>query len=406
MSEPLRILRVIARLNVGGPARHVIYLCERMNNARFQTLLVKGSEAEGEGTMEPLARERGVRTHFIPELGREIHPFDDWVAFVKLYRLLLRERPHILHTHTAKAGALGRLAALLYRFFPPTARRRSLRVYHTFHGHVLEGYFGRWKSLLFRAVEAFLAATSTRVITLSPALREELSALGVAKKGRIAVVPLGLELGPFLKVGGRDGSFRSELGVPASAFLVGIVGRLVPIKDHGTFLQGARALLEGGIDAHFAVVGDGELKGALEAEAFRLGLKGRVHFAGWREDLPPLCADLDAVALTSRNEGTPVSLIEALAARRPVVATAVGGVPEILGRSSQGGKGPPVGVEEAERGLLIPPGAPLLLAEALRRVQGDPAGASRRAEAGRAFVRERYDVTRLVEDLTQVYLSS
>ena len=407
--EPLKILRVIARLNVGGPARHVIYLSERMNDASFQTLLVKGSEAEAEGSMEPLARSRGVEPHLIRELGREISPFDDLIAFFKLYRLLLREQPHILHTHTAKAGTLGRLAALLYRISSLTAKRPRLLVYHTFHGHVLRGYFGKCKSLLFRVVEGFLAASTTRVITLSAALREELVALGIAKRERIAVVPLGLELDSFLEVEGQDGGFRSELGIPASAFLVGIVGRLVPIKDHRTFFRAARNLLGGGVDAHFAVVGDGELKGELEAEVVSLGLESRVHFTGWREALPILYADLDVVALTSKNEGTPVSLIEALAARRPVVAAAVGGVPEILGKLEGGPKMSSEssgGVEEGERGLLVPPGDPLALAEAIRRVREDPEGVSRKAEAGRSFVRDRYHVDRLVHDLKRLYLSS
>ncbi|MFQ5692696.1 MAG: glycosyltransferase, partial [Nitrospinota bacterium] len=186
---PLKILRVIARLNIGGPARHVIYLTERMNAGAFRTVLVKGAESGTEGTMEGLACERGVEPVYLPELGREIRAWDDGVAFWKLFRLMRAERPDVLHTHTAKAGALGRTAGLLYRWTTPGGRR--MKVFHTFHGHVLRGYFGPWKSLLFRRMERLLARASTRVITLSEGLRDELVGLGVAPAERIAVVPLG-----------------------------------------------------------------------------------------------------------------------------------------------------------------------------------------------------------------------
>ena len=203
--RPLKILRVIARLNIGGPARHVIYLTQRMNEGPFRTLLVKGAEAEAEGTMEELARVRGVEYVHIPELGREIHAGDDWAAFWKLFRLLRRERPDVLHTHTAKAGALGRLAGWLYRWTTPGGRR--MKVFHTFHGHVLHGYFGPMKSLIFRWAERLLARFTTRLITLSQGLRDEISALGVAPPEKITVVPLGLELAEFAarkRMGGKD----------------------------------------------------------------------------------------------------------------------------------------------------------------------------------------------------------
>jgi glycosyltransferase involved in cell wall biosynthesis len=254
-SRPLKIVRVIARLNVGGPARHVIYLRERMNHGPSRTVLVKGAESETEGSLEGLARERGVECVHLPELGREIRAMDDWAAFWKLFRLLKQERPDILHTHTAKAGALGRMAGLLFRWTVPGGRR--MKMFHTFHGHVLQGYFSPLKSWVFRFVERWLARASTRVITLSEGLRDELVSLGIAPAEKIAVVPLGLELGDFLAIGyrrgeARENGFRSSLEIPPETFLVGIVGRLVPIKDHETLFESIRILIGKGMDVHLA----------------------------------------------------------------------------------------------------------------------------------------------------------
>lgn len=401
----MKILRVIARLNIGGPARHVIYLAERMSAGEFRTLLVKGAEAESEGTMEDLARERGVGYLYIPELGREIRPWDDWVAFWKLFRLLRKERPDVLHTHTAKAGALGRAAGLLYRWTTPGGRR--MKVFHTFHGHVLQGYFGPWKSLVFRWAERLLARASTRIVTLSEGLRDELAALGVAPAERIAVVPLGLELSDFLAVGEERGQdpgagFRASLGVPREAFLVGIVGRLVPIKDHETLFQAVGRMCGEGMDVHLAVVGDGDRREELERRARALFPAGRAHFVGWRFDLPLVYNDLDALALCSLNEGTPVSLIEAMAAARPVAAAAVGGVRGLLGWKGRGFP-PPGRVEETERGLVVAPKDPAALAAALRRIRSEPEAAADRTRAGRGYVRERFGVERLVSDLAALY---
>ncbi len=398
--EKLKVCRIIARLNVGGPALHAIFLSQRPSRGPWDTLLIHGTPGEREGDLAPLARERGVRCAHVPELGRAVRPLDDLRTLWKLYRILCREKPHIVHTHTAKAGALGRVAALLYRLLTPgllRLRPRPLRVYHTFHGHVLRGYFPPWKSRLFRRVEALLARITTRLITLSPALKEELVALGVAPPERIAVVPLGLELERHLACETKRGAFRGEQGIDEGTRLVGIVGRLVPIKNHALFLEGAKALLEhpeGGVSppVRFIVVGDGELRGELEAMARAYGLGEKVSFTGWREDTDAIYADLDAVALTSDNEGTPVSLIEAMAAGVPVVATRVGGAADLLESS---GEEPP--------GILIPPREPGALAEAFLRVLSDRERARAMGSRGRELVRERYTVERLTGDLAALY---
>ncbi|HEY2943236.1 MAG TPA: glycosyltransferase, partial [Vicinamibacteria bacterium] len=241
--------------------------------------------------------------------------------------------------HTAKAGVLGRIAATLARV--PV-------VVHTYHGHVLHGYFNPVKTRLFGAIESVLGRITDAVVAVSEAVKADLVRLGVAPAGKIHVVPLGLELEPLARELPR-GVLRAEAGVPADAPLVGIVGRLVPIKDVGTFLEAASRVRATHPAAHFAIVGDGEERPRLEELARRLQLVDVVHFYGWRRDLPAVYGDLTVVVNCSLNEGTPVALIEALAAARLVVATRVGGTPDVLG--------------DGTRGTLVPPADPEALAQ-------------------------------------------
>jgi len=209
-----------------------------------------------------------------------------------------REKPHIVHTHTATAGLLGRLAARLAGV--PV-------IVHTFHGHVLRGYFGPILSKVLVWMERFLARLSDRIVTVSEGQRRELAGYGIAPLEKITVVPLGFELEELLACESQRGELRRELDLANENKLVGIVARLVPIKNHRLFLQAAQVVAEAVPQARFLVVGDGELREELEAYSRDLGLDGRVVFTGWRRDLPRLYADLDVVALTSINEGTPVS---------------------------------------------------------------------------------------------------
>jgi glycosyltransferase involved in cell wall biosynthesis len=312
-------------------------------------------------------------------LGREIAPLRDLRALVGLFRLMRAWRPAIVHTHTAKAGVLGRLAA----------RAAAVPiVVHTFHGHVLRGYFSPAKAALFRRIEARLAPLADALVAVSDAVKSDLVSLGVAQAERIRVVPLGLELGHLAGPLPR-GALRKEAGIPENAPLVGMVGRLVPIKDVPCFLRAARLVLEKRKDARFALVGDGEERPALESLCRELGIFGRVFFLGWRGDLAGVYGDLDVVVNASRNEGTPVALIEALAAARPVVATRVGGTPDLLG----GG----------ERGRLVPPGEPEALARAVLETLDESETSRRLAEAGREHVLARHSSDRLIRDVDALY---
>lgn len=371
MSAAPRVLRVITRLNIGGPARQALLLSRGLV-PEYETTLAAGTPAASEGELLDPA----VPVTRLP-LIRPLRPATDARALAAARGLIAAQRPAVVHTHMAKAGTVARTAAL-------TMRRRP-RTVHTFHGHVLDGYFGSATQRAFIEVERRLARRTDVLVAVSPEVRDELLGMGIGEPGRFRVVPLGLDLRPFLAVGEPTGSFRARLGLVREAPLIGAIGRLVPIKDHGTLLD-ALTRLPG---VHLAVIGDGELRGELERLVLDRGLAGRVHFTGWADDLPAAVADLDAVVLTSRNEGTPVALIEASAAGRPVVATDVGGVRSVVG--------------DGVTGWLTPAGDARAVAERVRQLLDDAEAARRMGEAGREHVRTRFDAPRLLHDVRALY---
>lgn len=373
-----RVVRVFSRLNIGGPALHVTHLSAGLVDYGFQTRLLVGKTDDHEGDFLDLAEARGVDLTVLPELGRAISPVNDLRALSRLYRLMRQSRPSIVHTHTAKAGALGRVAARLARV--PI-------VVHTYHGHVLSGYFHPLTSLLFRGVERALAHATDVILTVSESVKSDLVRLGVAPASQVRVLPLGLDLEPLARPLPRGG-LRTEAGWGGSARIVGVVGRLVPIKDLDTFIDAAVSVATAMDDVRFAVVGDGEERARLEARAVSV-LGPRVHFFGWRKDTGKVLGDLDLVVNTSLNEGTPVALIEALAAGRPVVATAVGGTPDLL----EGGR----------FGALVPARSPKETAAAIRAVLGSPEGSHRVTAEGQAVVLDRYCVGRLLDNMSELY---
>jgi glycosyltransferase involved in cell wall biosynthesis len=383
LPERIRVLRVIARLNMGGPALHVAYLSAGLKERGYDTTLVAGSLALGEESMANVAEGLGVPIVTVPDLHREISPFRDVRAVHHLAELIREQRPHILHTHTAKAGAIGRLAAMLAGDAAPPI------VVHTFHGHVLRGYFGPLRSTVFRLLERSLAKRTTALVAVSPEVRDDLVGLGIAPREKFTVVRLGIELDERVGADADRLETRRVLGIGPERFVVGWIGRMTGVKRTDDVLLAVRGLRDRGVDAVLCMVGDGPDRDAAEVRAHELGIVRDSLFLGYQDDVAPYYAAFDALILPSANEGTPVSAIESLAGGRPVVATEVGGVPDV--------------VRDGVDGFLVRPGDVDAMADRLARLAADADLRRRMGEAGAASVRERYAVERLLADMDALY---
>jgi glycosyltransferase involved in cell wall biosynthesis len=376
---------MIARLNVGGPSIQVVNLTRRLEPFGYQTVLLRGTESEREGSMDHLADDLGVRPFRVPGLRRE-PGWHDLRALVHTWRWIIRQRPAVLHTHTAKAGTIGRLAALL------SGPRRPRVVVHTFHGHVLKGEFSPRASRVIAVIERFLGFGSTRLIAVSDEIRDDLIEFGVAPPEKIEVVRLGFDLDRFAIDGSERAATRREtrarLGIPQDARVVTVIARVVKVKRIDRFLAMADRLAEGPDDVWFLVAGDGDRRIELEnsQEARRLG--DRLVWAGFERDIPAICFASDVVVLTSDNEGTPVCLIEAQAAAVPVVTTLVGGVETV--------------VEDGVTGRIVGLDADAL-AEAVGEILRNDARAREMGLAGRERSLSRFGVARLVADIDNLY---
>ena len=372
-------MRVITRLNIGGPAIHVSLLASRLDPTRYETLLVSGVESGDEGNMLELGRLPPIDPRILPTLGRAISPLDDLRALTGLVLLARSFKPDIVHTHLAKAGALGRIAARI-------AGVRT--VVHTYHGSVFRGYFGQRESAVYLGIERALARITTRIVAITSGQKADLVDLGIAPSSKIVEIPLGLDLDHFRELPAREAAL-SALGLPREGRYVAIVARLVPIKDIPTFLRALALVTESLPDVRGLVVGDGPERGAVERLAQNLGLERRCRFLGWRADLPNVYAASDVVALTSLNEGSPVSVIEAMASGRAVVATAVGGVPDVVSEAT---------------GILVPVGDHRGFADAIVSLLRDPDRRAELGRKGREVAVRRFASDRLVADIDRLYI--
>jgi glycosyltransferase involved in cell wall biosynthesis len=342
---------------------------------------VHGSLPAGEESMADLARREGARTEFLSSLGQSPRPHRDASALARIAAISRRFRPHVVHTHMAKAGFVGRLGAL-------AAVRPRPVIVHTYHGHVLEGYFGAIGSRVYRTLETRLARRSDRLVGVSQATVDDLVRLGVAPRDRFRVIPLGLDLAPFQDLDHEEGRrLRRELGFDDEDVVLTYLGRVVPIKRLDVLL---RAVATAGDSAplRLLVVGDGTERPRLEALSRDLRIADRVRFLGYRRDLAAIAAAADIGVLSSANEGTPVSLIEAAAAGVPAVASGVGGVPEVV---------------TPDTGIVFPAGDPDAMAAALVRLATDRELRARLGANARKRALERYSAARLVADVDALY---
>jgi glycosyltransferase involved in cell wall biosynthesis len=429
-------MRIIDRLNVGGPARHVTWLTAGLEAEGFETALVTGAVAAGEGDMGYVAKQAGIRPIVIPEMSRELS-LRDLMVIAKLLRLMLSFEPDIIHTHKAKAGAVGRVAAMIYKWMTPSAlwlRPRRVRVVHTFHGHIFHSYYGAMKTRVFITIERMLARFTDVIVSVSEQQRQEISGrFRVGRPEQFRVVRLGTDATSRQLVGQ---SLRSQPGLKQGEVLVGAVGRLCEIKNYEMLLEAAARLASDvvgsgeelhagpnsdrtscdGTDlcnsqtgqectsqsapaARFVLIGDGHLRPSLERRAAELGLGGSVTFTGFREDVTSLYETLDLVALTSLNEGTPLTLIEAMSHGRPVVATEVGGVIDLMGERRQ----QPGGFTVWDHGVTVPSRDVVALESAIRFLIERPELRAEMGERGRRFAVEQFSVERLIRDMAELY---
>ncbi len=396
----MKIVRIIARLNVGGPARHVVWLTKELNDTEFQTSLLAGIVPEGEEDMSFFADENGVAPVYIEQMSRELSP-KDIISLWKIFRAISREKPDIIHTHTAKAGTVGRIAALLYRI----SSRKKVRIVHTFHGHIFHSYYGKLKTKIFLLIEKTLALLATdKIITISQKQFEEIHhEFGIGKKEQFKIVPLGIDLSKFAAAETKKNILRKEIGAPDDEILVGFVGRLTEIKNVSMLLKAAEIYREKkDLDLprlKFVIIGDGNLRNSLERESRTLDLAETVQFLGNRNDTDVFYAGLDIVALVSLNEGTPLSLIEAMANGKPVISTAVGGVVDLLGRVETGNED----FKVCERGIRVDEFSAESFYKGLIYLAKSDKLRKELAQSGIDFTNAQYDKKRLVEDIKNLY---
>jgi len=388
-----RILRIINRLNIGGPTFNAALLTKHLA-PQFETVLVAGHKEDTEASSEFILENLGIEAQYIPHMYRAINPINDYKAYKYLKKLIKQFKPDIVHTHAAKAGALGRMAAKACNV--PV-------IVHTFHGHVFHSYFGPLKTRFYLEVERYLASISDKIIAISPQQKCELAeefAVCAAKK--IDIVPLGFDLHRF-----RDDQinkridFRSKYQIADDEVAIGIVGRLVPIKNHALFLQALKNVIEQSSQKIRAfIVGDGEEREYLMQTATNLGIdfvgpeaaltqKASLTFTSWITNIDEVYAGIDIVALSSLNEGTPVSLIEAQAANKPIITTDVGGVRDIVVPNKTALLSPSKDVARFGANLLR-----LVEKETLRQRMG---------KKGYNFVKRQYSYKRLAKDFSNLY---
>ncbi len=394
MEKKIKILRIINRFNLGGPTYNAAYLTKYLE-PEFETLLVGGIKYEEEESSEFILEKLGIEPAIIPEMQRSISLKDDKIAYQKIKKIIKDFNPDIVHTHASKAGALGRLAA---------SKCNVPVIVHTFHGHVFHSYFGRVKTIFYKNIERYLSQKSNKIIAISEIQKEELTRVHkICKADKITVIPLGFDLDRFQE--NREEkrkSFREKYLIDDDEIAIGIVGRLVPIKNHPMFINVIKKVKSRTSKKIRAfIIGDGEEKNQLISLLKRIeldyvdwnknNLRATVTFTSWIKDIDWANAGLDIIALTSLNEGTPVSLIEAQAADKPIVTTNVGGVENIVLRDETAFIVESNEIKEFENKLLL-----LINDDILRKRMG---------EKGWEFVKKEFHYSRLVSDMKNLYNS-
>ena len=387
-----KILRILNRLAVGGPVLNAAYLTKYMA-PDFETLFVVGEKEDHEKNAGFLADQLGIDYTTIEGMGRSISPGSDFLAYQKVKKLIKEFKPDIVHTHAAKPGAIGRLAA---------SAMNVPAIVHTFHGHIFHSYFSTLKTNFYINTERYLARRSHAIVAISQQQKKELTEdFKIAPPEKFRVIPLGFDLDRFRRnQEEKRVAFRNEFNLAEDEIAIGIIGRLVPVKNHYLFLKAIAHVLQSSSKKIKAfIIGDGETRADLENIAHQVGIKfstekDTLHqhslvFTSWRKDVDVINAGLDIVALTSFNEGTPVSLIEAQAANKPIVSTRVGGVQDI--------------VIEGETGFLSDINDTEGFCDNLLRLVEDDTLRFRMGKNNCHHVMDRFSYQRLTSDMSDLY---
>lgn len=384
--RPIRVLRIINRFNLGGPIFNVIYLTKHLPKP-FETLLIGGIATSTEKDASYLLAQHQVKAKVLKSMSRRLNPIQDLMALIQIIRIIRHYKPDIVHTHASKAGVLGRIAAKLCGV---------KTIVHTYHGHVFHGYFNSFMTTLIIKIEKWLAKYSSALIAISPVQKKELEEIfKIANQNKIMCIPLGFELDSFAPSKEKTLLMRKKWGIAPPCFSVGIVGRMVPIKNHQLFIDAAIWVIKNDLefkDYKFYLVGDGELKDSLEKRilAFDESLLNSFVFTSWIDDMSSFYPAMDLVCLSSFNEGTPVSLIEGQASGIPVISTRVGGVEDV--------------VKHMETGIILDSFEVENLGKAIIEMRINPQMREKMSQNARIFVNKHYSYHRLVEEMKQLYL--
>jgi glycosyltransferase involved in cell wall biosynthesis len=384
-----KVIHVITRFDKGGAAENTFLTIKGLDSARYEVILIRGLSHESnmgpsetraiEASLEEAGR-NGIRILTFPELVRRIYPIGDLKAFYKLIKIFREERPHIVHTHTSKSGILGRWAAHLAGI--PA-------IVHTPHGHVFWGYFNKWQTKTYIFLERLTATITDRIITLTRQEKKDHLRYHVANENKFTVIHSGVDLKRFSNVQANGAEIKHKLGIPERTFVVGTVGRLTAIKGHKYLIEAAQKILLTRPAMTFIFLGDGELMNDLKAQAASSGIYDKVKFLGWREDVAEVISTFDLFVLPSLNEGMGKALVEAMALGKPVVASHVGGISDLI--------------KNEENGLLVPPEDAEALASSILILHTSPTKRKEMGEKGKAIAVE-YDAGTMVQKIDRLYM--
>ncbi len=388
--DKIKCAHIITRFDKGGSSENTFLTVVGLNKIGYEVVLIKGlsqesrmEKPEAEATAKNLreAGKGGVRIIALPHLVRRIHPLHDLFTFWNLVKILKREKPHIVHTHTSKAGILGRIAARLVK---------APVIIHTPHGHVYYGYFGKWKTSLYTFLERLTARITDKIIALTEQERSDHVRFLRIPEEKLAVIHSGVDMRRFLPSSLDPEETRKKIGIPAGVSAVGTVGRLTLVKGHMHLLAAAAKVIALRPATVFILLGDGELKSELTDEANKLGIKENIRFLGWRPDVADLMSAFDLFVLPSLNEGMGKVLVEAMAAGKPIIASDVCGITDLI--------------THGNNGLLVPPADPQALANSIESLLADPVRARELAAEGRELA-QSYSADSMLAKIEELYRS-